>query len=57
LETWLGLGLFLIGAGAGALLTAIRYSAEIGRLRVEIQSVGNYRQQDERKTQSIGRSA
>ncbi len=44
MDTCLGAGLFLLGAGAGALLTAIRYSAHIGKLRAEIESIANYRQ-------------
>jgi len=33
----LGLGLFLMGAGIGALLTAIAYSGRIRELRSEIE--------------------
>jgi len=37
-DTWFGIGVFLLGAGAGALLTAIVYSAQIRRLRSEMQA-------------------
>jgi hypothetical protein len=34
---WLGLGVFLLGAGAGALLTAISYISRIRKLKAEIE--------------------
>jgi hypothetical protein len=37
-DMWLGLGLFLMGAGAGALLTAISYISRIRKLRAEIEA-------------------
>jgi hypothetical protein len=38
MAVWFGLGSFLLGAGAGALLTAIAYSSQIQKLRVEMEA-------------------
>ena len=37
-DVWLGLGIFLLGAGAGALLTLISYVSRIRKLRTEIEA-------------------
>ncbi len=38
MDVWLGLGIFLLAAGVGALLTAIAYSSRIRKLRAEIEA-------------------
>jgi uncharacterized integral membrane protein len=38
MHPWMGLGVFLLGAAAGALLTAIAYQGRIQKLRAEIES-------------------
>jgi hypothetical protein len=38
LQVWLVVGIFLLGTGAGALLTALGYVAQIKKLRAEIES-------------------
>ena len=37
MHPWMGLGVFLLGAAAGALLTAIAFQRRIQRLRTEIE--------------------
>jgi hypothetical protein len=37
-NTWVGLGIFFLGAAAGALLTAIAFQGQIQRLRSESES-------------------
>jgi uncharacterized integral membrane protein len=36
MDAWFGLGVLLLGAAVGALLTAIAYSSQVRRLRSEI---------------------
>jgi hypothetical protein len=36
MEAWFGLAILLLGAGLGALLTAIAYSSQVRRLKSEI---------------------
>ena len=38
MHPWTGLGVFLLGAAAGALLTAIAYQGRIQKFRAEIES-------------------
>jgi hypothetical protein len=38
MNTWVGLGIFLLGAASGALLTAIAFQGKIQKLRAEIES-------------------
>jgi hypothetical protein len=38
-DVWLGLGIFLLGAGVGALLTVISFTSLIRKLRAEIEAV------------------
>ena len=37
MNAWLALGVFLLGAGAGALLTAISYSGRLRKLKADIK--------------------
>jgi hypothetical protein len=37
-DVWLGLGVFLLGAGAGALATLISYVSRIRKLRAEMEA-------------------
>jgi hypothetical protein len=38
MNAWLAIGLFLLGAGSGAFLTVIFYSAQVHRVRSEVQA-------------------
>jgi len=37
-DAWLGLGILLLGAGIGALLTVVSYMSRIRKLRAEIEA-------------------
>lgn len=37
MHPWMGLGIFFLGAAAGALLTVIAFQGRIQRLRLEIE--------------------
>ena len=46
MDVSLGLGLFLLGAGVGALLTAIFYSGQIRQLRREVENIKQKQERD-----------
>jgi hypothetical protein len=56
MNTWAGLGIFFLGAAAGALPTAIAYQGQIQKLRAEIESQIAYGEkrhdEDEGKTKA-----
>ena len=54
MHPWVGLGIFFLGAAAGALLTIIAYSGRTPRLRAEIKDQvaprEKHNRQDDAKT-------
>jgi uncharacterized integral membrane protein len=46
MDAWTVLGIFLLGAGTGALLTAISYAGQVRKLREQIHRVAADCQRD-----------
>jgi hypothetical protein len=46
MDASLGLGLLLLGAGVGSLVTAIFYSGQIRQLRREVESIRDEQEHD-----------
>jgi hypothetical protein len=45
MDPWTALGIFLMGAALGALLTRVAYSGRIHRIRVEIGTLKRHEQE------------
>ena len=50
MDRWLVIGVFLLGAGVGALTTAALYSAQIRKLRVLVETASHHNPQGETQT-------
>jgi len=54
---WMGLGIFFLGAAAGALLTAIAYRGQIQKLRAEIEDQIAQHEKDNREDEARTKAA
>jgi len=57
MNAWTALGIFLLGSGAGALTTAVYYSAKLDALKALVQRPAQYKDRDENAENEKRKSA